>query len=40
LNEPGCFVGCIRPCCPPVKFPFGECPMACRPKNHTDWTMC
>ncbi len=39
-NDTGCFVGCVRPCCPPVKFPFGECPIACRPKNHTDWTMC
>ncbi len=40
LNETGCFVGCVRPCCPPIKHPFGECPLACRPKNHTDWTMC
>ena len=40
LNETGCFVGCIRPCCPPIKFPFGECPLACRPKDHPDWTMC
>jgi len=39
-NDTGCFVGCIRPCCNPLKSPFGECPMACRPKNHADWTMC
>jgi hypothetical protein len=40
LNESGCFVGCVRPCCPPIKYPFGECPLACRPKNHPEWTMC
>ena len=39
-NDTGCFVGCVRPCCSPGRYPFGECPMACRPKNHTDWTMC
>ena len=40
LTDPGCYVGCIRPCCPPIKYPLGECPMECRPKNHTDWNMC
>lgn len=40
LNETGCFVGCIRPCCQQLKHPFGECPMDCRPKDHPDWTMC
>ena len=40
LNESHCFVGCIRPCCPPTKFPLGECPIACRPKHHQNWTMC
>ncbi|CAF1015993.1 unnamed protein product [Rotaria sordida] len=40
LNETSCFVGCVRPCCQKMKPPFGECPIACRPKNHTDWTMC
>ncbi|CAF3402921.1 unnamed protein product [Rotaria socialis] len=40
LNATGCFVGCVRPCCRINKHPFGECPVACRPKNHTDWTMC
>jgi hypothetical protein len=40
LNYTDCFVGCVRPCCTPLKYPFGECPIACRPKNHTDWTMC
>ncbi len=39
-NDTGCFVGCVRPCCNPKKYPFGECPIACRPQNHTDWTMC
>jgi hypothetical protein len=39
-NDTGCFVGCVRPCCNSEKYPFGECPMACRPKNHTDWTLC
>jgi hypothetical protein len=39
-NESGCFVGCPRPCCTTSKHAFGECPMVCRPKNHTDWTMC
>jgi hypothetical protein len=39
-NDTGCFVGCRRPCCKSLKYPFGECPKACRPKKHTDWTMC
>jgi hypothetical protein len=39
LNDTGPFVGCVRPCWV-IKFPLGECPIACRPKNHTDWTMC
>ena len=39
-NNTHCFVGCVRPCCTSSKYPFGECPMACRPKNHTDWTYC
>jgi hypothetical protein len=39
-NDTGCFVGCRRPCCNLLKYPFGECPKACRPKKHTDWTMC
>jgi hypothetical protein len=39
-NDTACFVGCVRPCCHPSK-PFStQCPLACRPKNHTDWTMC
>lgn len=40
LNDSDCFVGCIRPCCPLNQFPFGECPLECRPKDHPDWTMC
>ena len=39
-NDTNCFVGCSRPCCQPSKYPFDECPTACRPKNHLDWTMC
>jgi hypothetical protein len=39
-NNTDCFVGCVRPCCNPSKYPFSECPIACRPQNHTDWTMC
>jgi hypothetical protein len=39
-NDTNCFVGCVRPCCNAGKHPFGECPMECRPKNHTDWTFC
>lgn len=39
-NDTGCFVGCVRPCCSPTRYPFAECPLACRPKNHPDWTMC
>ncbi|CAF3622861.1 unnamed protein product [Adineta steineri] len=39
-NNTYCFVGCTRPCCDPTKYPFNECPKACRPQNHTDWTMC
>ena len=39
-NNISCFVGCVRPCCTGGKYPFGECPMSCRPENHTDWTMC
>lgn len=38
--DTGCFVGCSRPCCTPSKPPFDECPIACRPKTHTDWTLC
>ena len=40
LNATGCFVGCIRPCCQILLHPFGECPLACRPTDHKDWTMC
>ena len=40
LNDSGSFVGCVRPCGLPMKYPFGECPKACRPKAHPDWTMC
>ena len=41
LNDSGvCFVGCVRPCCPFNKFPLGECPLECRPKDHPDWIMC
>ena len=40
FNGVDCFVGCVRPCCKNGTIPFRECPMACRPKNHTDWTLC
>ena len=40
FNNTHCFVGCTRPCCNPLKLPFGDCPLACRPKNHTDWNFC
>ncbi|CAF1594311.1 unnamed protein product, partial [Didymodactylos carnosus] len=39
LNETNCFVGCVRPCCGTSK-PFSECPVACRPKNHPEWSTC
>lgn len=39
-NETNCFIGCVRPCCGKGKMPFGECPIACRPKNHPEWTYC
>ncbi|CAF1099972.1 unnamed protein product [Rotaria magnacalcarata] len=35
-----CYIGCVRPCCLDGKLPFGECPKACRPKNHQDWIYC
>jgi hypothetical protein len=41
-----CFLGCVRPCCTnatynddPNKY-VKSCPMACRPKDHKDWTYC
>jgi len=40
MNGSDFFVGCIRSYGRPLKHPFGECPIACRPKNHTDWTKC
>ncbi|CAF1052299.1 unnamed protein product [Didymodactylos carnosus] len=39
FNQTNCFIGCVRPCCGTSK-PFSECPIACRPKNHADWTAC
>lgn len=39
-NETHCFVGCVRPCCISMKYPFQHCPVACRPRNHTDWNFC
>ena len=39
-NETNCFVGCVRPCCGKGKMPFGECPKACRPKDHPEWIYC
>ena len=40
FNGTDCFVGCVRPCCEPAKTPFGECPAACRPKEHANWSYC
>lgn len=40
MNDSGCFVGCLRPCCSDGKLPFGECPKECRPKDHQDWIYC
>jgi hypothetical protein len=39
-NQTNCFVGCLRSCCGHGKIPFGECPKACRPKNHPEWIYC
>ena len=38
-----CFVGCIHCECNDLKKEikaFGNCPLECRPKNHTDWIYC
>ncbi|CAM2723838.1 unnamed protein product [Rotaria socialis] len=40
MNQTDCFVGCVRPCCGHAKIPFGECPKACRPKDHPEWIYC
>ena len=39
-----CFVGCSK-CCDPKKYKTTwpvewECPLECRPKNHSDWLYC
>jgi hypothetical protein len=40
-----CYLGCIRPCCinttdnDSSKY-MKPCPVACRPKDHQDWTYC
>ena len=34
------FVGCYRPCKAVDKWKPLICPIACRPKNHTDWEYC
>lgn len=39
-NDRNCFVGCVRPCCPLLKYPFGHCPLSCRPRDHLDWNFC
>lgn len=38
--QTNCYIGCVRPCCPDGKLPFGECPKECRPKNHSEWIYC
>ena len=38
-NGSNIFVGCVRPCLE-NQFPAGECPVACRPKNHKEWLYC
>lgn len=40
LNDSGCFVGCVRPCCVNGRFPFDQCPKACRPNEHPEWIYC
>ena len=47
LIDAGCHLGCLRPCCDIVEVdhPNGTtgrkpCPVACRPKDHPDWTYC
>lgn len=39
-NDRNCFVGCVRPCCRLLKYPFEHCPLSCRPRNHSDWNFC
>ena len=38
-NNLSLFVGCVKPCTPD-RYPFGPCPVNCRPAAHKDWTYC
>ncbi|CAF1296391.1 unnamed protein product [Adineta ricciae] len=36
-----CFIGCPKPCCLHANdFHQLPCPIACRPRDHQDWTFC
>lgn len=35
-----CYIGCPKPCCTDWYFDKYHCPVACRPKEHQDWTYC
>jgi hypothetical protein len=35
-----CYIGCPKPCCTDWYFDKKPCPVACRPKEHKDWTFC
>ena len=39
INGRNIFVGCVKPCAQ-NQFVFDECPVACRPKTHREWSYC